>query len=208
LQTAEPYVGKYFSQDYVRRKILRQTDQEIIEQDKLIKKEIENGIIPDPSIPVDPETGLPLDQFVGGGAHVSVGATPSATRSDYYVASGSAETLALTKASNRVAGVTTGSTTIIDAPEGTQVPFGVGDYVTLTGSTYHDFTHQKVLSIDTSSGVNGYFQTRMTVDYNSSGILTAFNDPDATIITSNRVSVFGVGAGTLYYQQVQISGNA
>ena len=145
---------------------------------------------------------------VGGAAHVSVGATPSATRSDYYVASGSAETLALTKASNRVAGVTTGSTTIIDAPEGTQVPFGVDDYVTLTGSTYHDFTHQKVLSIDTSSGVNGYFQTRMTVDYNSSGILTAFNDPDATIITSNRVSVFGVGAGTLYYQQVQISGNA
>ena len=30
--TAEPYVGKYFSQDYVRRKILRQTDIEIIEQ--------------------------------------------------------------------------------------------------------------------------------------------------------------------------------
>jgi hypothetical protein len=81
---------------------------------------------------------------------------------------------------------------LLDAPEGTQVPFGVGDYVTLTGSTYHDFTHQKVLSIDTSSGVNGYFQTRMTVDYNSSGILTAFNDPDATIITSNKVSVFGV----------------
>ena len=78
----------------------------------------------------------------------------------------------------------------------------------MTGSTYHDFTHQKVLSIDTSSGVNGYFQTRMTVDYNSSGILTAFNDPDATIITSNRVSVFGVGAGTLYYQQVQTSGIA
>jgi hypothetical protein len=48
----------------------------------------------------------------------------------------------------------------------------------------------------------------MTVDYDSSGILTAFNDPDATIITSNKVSVFGVGAGTLYYQQVQISGIA
>ncbi len=59
---AEPYVGKYFSQDYVRRKILRQTDIEIIEQDALIKKEIEEGIIPDPSIPVDPQTGLPLDQ--------------------------------------------------------------------------------------------------------------------------------------------------
>jgi len=82
------------------------------------------------------------------------------------------------------------------------------DYVSLTGSTYHDFTHQKVISVDTSSGVNGYFQVRMTVDYDSSGIVTAFNDPDATITSSNKVSVFGVGAGTLHYQQVQISGNA
>jgi hypothetical protein len=63
--TAEPYVGKYFSQDYVRRKILRQTDVEIIEQDALIKKEIKNGIIPDPNTPIDPETGVPLDQNLG-----------------------------------------------------------------------------------------------------------------------------------------------
>ena len=60
--TAEPYVGKYFSQDYVRRKILRQTDMEILVQDVLIKKEIKDGVIPDPSIPTDPETGMPLDQ--------------------------------------------------------------------------------------------------------------------------------------------------
>ena len=62
VQVAEPYIGKYFSQDYVRRKILRQTDIEIIEQDALIKKEIKSGVIPDPSIPVDPATGMPLDQ--------------------------------------------------------------------------------------------------------------------------------------------------
>ena len=62
VQVAEPYVGKYFSQDYVRRKILRQTDEEIIEQDKLIEKEIKDGIIPDPNAPVDPATGMPLDQ--------------------------------------------------------------------------------------------------------------------------------------------------
>jgi len=60
VQVAEPYVGKYFSQDYIRRKILRQTDEEIIEQDKIIKKEIKDGIIPDPSMAVDPETGMPL----------------------------------------------------------------------------------------------------------------------------------------------------
>ena len=66
LQAAEPYVGTYFSQDYVRRKILRQTDEEILEQDKLIEKEIKDGTIPDPSIPVDPETGMPLDQSAAG----------------------------------------------------------------------------------------------------------------------------------------------
>ena len=59
--TAEPYVGKYYSQDYIRRKILRQTDEEIIEQDKLIEKEIKSGIIPDPNAQVDPETGMPVD---------------------------------------------------------------------------------------------------------------------------------------------------
>jgi hypothetical protein len=58
--TAEPYIGKYYSQDYVRRKILRQTDAEVIEQDIQIQKEIEMGIIPDPNAPIDPETGLPI----------------------------------------------------------------------------------------------------------------------------------------------------
>jgi hypothetical protein len=61
VQVAEPYIGKYYSLDYVRRKILRQTDQEILEQDALIKKEIKDGVIPDPSIPVDPMTGMPMD---------------------------------------------------------------------------------------------------------------------------------------------------
>ena len=65
-QVAEPYVGKYYSQDYVRRKILRQSDEEILEQNRLIEKEIADGTIPDPSIPVDPETGQPLDQSGAG----------------------------------------------------------------------------------------------------------------------------------------------
>jgi len=63
-QTAEPYIGKYFSQDYVRRHILRQTDVEILEQDALIKKEIKDGIIPDPAT-IDPATGQPLDSAAG-----------------------------------------------------------------------------------------------------------------------------------------------
>ena len=48
IQVAEPYVGRYFSQDYVRRKILRQSDDEMIEQDDIIQKEIKQGVIADP----------------------------------------------------------------------------------------------------------------------------------------------------------------
>ena len=147
----------------------------------------------------------------GAGAYVKIGVgTPSATNADYYIPSGDVATLALTKASNRVVGVTTGATTIVTVPEGTQVPFGVGDYVTLTanGQSYYDFTHKEVLSVDTSAGVGGYYQTRMTVANNSSGIVTAFSSRDASISISNKVSAYGAGSGTLYYQQVQITGQA
>ena len=68
VETAQPYVGKYYSQDYVRRKILRQTDEEILEQDKLIEAEIKAGIIPDPAT-IDPTTGMPFQDpnAMGGG---------------------------------------------------------------------------------------------------------------------------------------------
>ena len=63
LATIEPYVGKYYSNEYVRRKVLRQTDSEIIDIDRQIKSEIKKGIIPDPSM-IDPITGEPLPQPV------------------------------------------------------------------------------------------------------------------------------------------------
>jgi hypothetical protein len=59
LATIEPYIGKYYSTEYVRKKVLRQTDSEIIEIDEQIEDEIKKGIIPDPS-QVDPITGEPL----------------------------------------------------------------------------------------------------------------------------------------------------
>ena len=64
LATIEPYIGKYYSNDYVRRKVLRQTDAEILEIDEQIEQEIKDGIIPDPSA-VDPITGEPLEGEMG-----------------------------------------------------------------------------------------------------------------------------------------------
>ena len=59
LASIEPYIGKYYSNDWVRRKVLRQTDTEIEEIDQRIEKEIADGIIPDPAM-IDPITGEPL----------------------------------------------------------------------------------------------------------------------------------------------------
>ena len=57
----QPYIGTYYSKDYVRRKVLRQTDQEIVDQDKLIAKEIKDGAYADPkeNPPMGP-TGSPI----------------------------------------------------------------------------------------------------------------------------------------------------
>ena len=64
LATIEPYIGKFYSTEFVRKKILRQTDSEIEEIDGQIEDEIQKGILPDPS-QIDPITGQPLPQEGG-----------------------------------------------------------------------------------------------------------------------------------------------
>ena len=75
LTQIEPYIGKYYSNDYVRRRVLRQTDSEIVEIDEQIEEEIQQGIIPDPSM-VDPVTGEPLPPDGGMGDPMAMGEVP------------------------------------------------------------------------------------------------------------------------------------
>ncbi len=64
LTQIEPYIGKYYSTEYVRKRVLRQSDSEIQEIDFQIDDEINKGILPDPST-VDPVTGEPLPTDMG-----------------------------------------------------------------------------------------------------------------------------------------------
>jgi len=50
----DPYVGKYFSVEYIRTQVLKQTAHEIADIDKQIESELESGVIPDPSAEMDP----------------------------------------------------------------------------------------------------------------------------------------------------------
>ena len=73
---AEPYIGKYYSQDYIRRNILRQTDQEIIEQDEIIEKEIKDGKIMDPmAMPMGPD-GMPAPEPTNGANAIQAPTSP------------------------------------------------------------------------------------------------------------------------------------
>ena len=157
------------------------------------------------------------------GAHISISQTsvsPTATSSDYYIPAGETETLSMQRYSCPVVGVTTSDTaTVIDCPEGMQVPFSVGNYVSLrTGiATMPEFkfNHARVTDVNTSNGVNGYHQTRLTCDGNTGGIMTSFsadggfNVPGATLYSSARIaSRSDGGAGGLHIIQVQTTGDA
>ena len=150
---------------------------------------------------------------LGANAFVAIGTDPTATLADYLIPAGTSATLALTKASQRVVGITTGTSTIITCPEGTQMPFGVGDRVTLSGANFNHYNvlinHSKVLSVNTSSSFDGNFQTSITVEANTSAITTSFSASDAVLRNSQRVSaITNGGGGSIFVQQVQISGQA
>ena len=54
----DPYVGKYFSIEHIRRQILKQTDVEIKEIDKQIEAETEAGLILSPEDQMAAEMGM------------------------------------------------------------------------------------------------------------------------------------------------------
>ena len=152
----------------------------------------------------------------GAPAFVAIGTEPVASTSDYYVPAGGTATLAMTKASQRVVDIIVGAATTLVCPEGTQMPFVVGDRVTIQDSSDSNYdtkiSNAQVTNVYTSSDRSGYFQTRIKVSADTSGISTAF-DPGchASLYRSNSVSALtpdGATGGVLYVQQVQTSGDA
>ena len=62
----DPYIGKYFSLEYVRRNVLKQKDEEIIEIDKQMQNEIKDGKVADPMEVQQLEMGVHPEQLPGG----------------------------------------------------------------------------------------------------------------------------------------------
>ena len=56
-----PYVGKYFSVEYLRKNVLRQSDEEIAEIDSQIANEVQSGTIADPLESEEEESEIEKD---------------------------------------------------------------------------------------------------------------------------------------------------
>ena len=158
------------------------------------------------------------------GVHVAFSQTAATVTTDeggYYIPSGTSETLAMSRYSQKIVGITIGATTVLTCPEGQQMPFNVGNLVKLvcpiTSSNgdivnQYNFTAQ-VSAIDNSQGPDGDFQTKVTVDASTAGVATAWaasnGRADTVLYSAGRLAARTDGAaGNINIIQVQTAGDA
>ena len=159
------------------------------------------------------------------GAHVAFSQTAATVTTDeggYYIPSGTSETLAMSRYSQKIVGITIGATTVLTCPEGQQMPFNVGNLVRLvcpiTSSNgdivnQYNFTAQVTAIDNTASTYDGTFQTKVTVDAVTTGVSTAWTASngraDTVLYSAGRLAARTDGAaGNINIIQVQTTGDA
>ena len=159
------------------------------------------------------------------GVHVAFSQTAATVTTDeggYYIPSGTSETLAMSRYSQKIVGITIGATTVLTCPEGQQMPFNVGNLVRLvcpiTSSNgdivnQYNFTAQVTAIDNTASTYDGTFQTKVTVDAVTTGVSTAWTASngraDTVLYSAGRIIAKTDGASTdVNIIQVQTAGDA
>ena len=159
------------------------------------------------------------------GVHVAFSQTAATVTTDeggYYIPSGTSETLAMSRYSQKIVGITIGATTVLTCPEGQQMPFNVGNLVRLvcpiTSSNgdivnQYNFTAQVTAIDNTASTYDGTFQTKVTVDAVTTGVSTAWTASngraDTVLYSAGRLIAKTDCASTdVNIIQVQTAGDA
>jgi len=159
------------------------------------------------------------------GVHVAFSQTAATVTTDeggYYIPSGTSETLAMSRYSQKVVGITIGATTVLTCPEGQTMPFNVGNLVQLvcpiTSSNgdivnQYNFTAQVTAIDNTAMQAYGSFQTKVTVDAVTTGVSTAWTASngraDTVLYSAGRLIAKSDGATTdVNIIQVQTAGDA
>tara|TARA_Y100000361_G_C11113392_1_gene318932 strand:- start:52 stop:639 length:588 start_codon:yes stop_codon:yes gene_type:complete len=159
---------------------------------------------------------------VDAGCHVIVksGVAETVGETDTYIPANTSLSLAQTKGSNIVDSITAANPCVVYAPEGTQWPFVIGDCVGLTTGSCDSNWTSKISYAEVTAVWNGNagpynsdFKAKLTLgNVNTSGISTAYTtNLGQSIVRQHKVSVVNekgnANKGSLYYQQVQISGD-
>jgi hypothetical protein len=120
------------------------------------------------------------------GAHVAIGTEPTASSNDFHLPPYSAEVIKERIARQKIAGITTGTTTVIRFDNNAGNPFLISDYVSVEGISSPvgiNTTHNNIVSMTDSS---------VTINFNSSA-LTNIVIGDGSLARSVKVSALGSG---------------
>jgi hypothetical protein len=144
-------------------------------------------------------------------AYIEVGATPTistSTSASIFVKGGTELLLRETVISQRVVGITTGATTVIDLPEGTFSEFSPGDYIELTGISPSGIntTFASVASVDaTNDAGTGGFNRKVTLTWDTSSQGGAITDSIGELRKVVKIAAYGT-SGKVHITEVQIAG--
>jgi hypothetical protein len=120
------------------------------------------------------------------GAHVAIGTEPTASSTDFHLPPYTAEVIKERIARQKIAGITTGTTTVIHFDNNAGNPFLISDYVSVEGISSPvgiNTTHNSIVSMTDSS---------VTINFNSSA-LTNIVIGDGSLARSVKVSALGSG---------------
>lgn len=114
------------------------------------------------------------------GGYIAIGTNPVATQDNYHITSYSVDVLKENMKRQKIAGITTGTTTKVTFDNNAGNPFVATDYVTIEGATTSGIntSHNSIVSLDDSS---------VTLNYNSSSV-GAITVGSATLVKSVKVS--------------------
>jgi hypothetical protein len=146
-----------------------------------------------------------------GNAYIEIGSNPGInTANSIWVAANSELILKETVRSQPTVGIITGTTTTVIIPEGTGCAFDVGDYVELTGisTTGINTNFAQVVSVDNTTSYNGYFNTRLSINWNTSSRPPVLNG-NGELRKITKVAAYNDSAtpNTIHITEVQVVSN-
>jgi hypothetical protein len=114
--------------------------------------------------------------------YVEIGSDPVATTNSFQITPYGNEVLKERLARQKIAGITTGTTTIVSFSENAGNPFLVGDYVTIQNAEPAGINTEHKL-------VTQVLNDSLTISHNSSSIVGVITTTNANIARSVKVSV-------------------